>query len=85
MTLHPLYPFPVLKQSLFAMESKLRSLLSHASITGEAKLDYIDHLKYKVASIQSHPSFIVRARDPRGNDKGFREYFWLCRLLRAYI
>lgn len=77
MTLHPLYPFPVLKQSLFVREAKLHGFLSPASITKEDKLDYIDCLKCKLASIQSHPSFLVRARDLQGNGEGFREHFWL--------
>lgn len=76
MTLHPLYPFPVLKQTLFAREAKLYCFLSPASLTEEAKL-YYDCLKDRLASIQNHPSFLVRARDLQGNYGGFGEHFWL--------
>lgn len=60
MTLHLLYPFSVLKQSLFVREAKLHGFPSPASITEGAKLGYIDHLKCKLASIQSHLSLLVR-------------------------
>lgn len=45
-------------------EARLHGFLSPASITEEAKLAYISHLKHKLASIQSHPSLLVSARDP---------------------
>lgn len=70
-------PFPVLNQSLLVWEAKVRVFISPASVTEEAKLDCINHLKHKLANIQSHPSFLGRARDLQGKHKRFRENFCL--------